>query len=275
MPPTEPVALIDIGANLTHDSFDHDRDDVLARARAAGVVQQVLTGTTVEASAKALALARQYPGELFATAGMHPHHAGDFDDDARERFRELAAADEVVAVGECGLDHFRNFSPPADQERAFVAQLELACELHMPAFLHQRDAHDDFVAIVREFRDRLPAAVAHCFTGGRKQARDYLDLDLHIGITGWLCDERRGAELRDAVRYIPAGRLMIETDSPYLMPRDLDPKPASRRNEPMHLAHILGALARHRGEHTTELGPQTTVTARRFFGLPAAGAPEN
>ena len=269
MPATEPVGLIDIGANLTHDSFDHDRDDVLARARAAGVVQQVLTGTTVEASARALALAREHPGELFATAGMHPHHASDFDDDARERFRELAMADEMVAVGECGLDHFRNFSPPADQERAFVAQLELACELRMPAFLHQRDAHDDFVAIVREFRDELPVAVAHCFTGGRQQARDYLDLDLHIGITGWLCDERRGAELRDAVQYIPAGRLMIETDSPYLMPRDLDPKPASRRNEPMHLAHILATLARHRDEDPAELGRQTTVTARQFFGLSA------
>lgn len=271
MPPTDPVGLIDIGANLTHDSFDHDRDEVLKRARAAGVVQQILTGTTVAASVRALALARAHPGELFATAGLHPHHASDFDDDARNRFHELAAASEVVAIGECGLDHFRNFSPPADQERAFVAQLELACELGMPAFLHQRDAHEEFLAIVRDFRDGLPAAVAHCFTGNRGQARAYLDLDLHIGITGWLCDERRGAELRDAVRYIPAERLMIETDSPYLLPRDLDPKPATRRNEPMHLAHILAVLAAHRGEDPVELGRQTTATTRQFFGLPAAG----
>ncbi|MBT8143499.1 MAG: TatD family hydrolase [Gammaproteobacteria bacterium] len=270
MPETNAVELIDIGANLTHDSFDHDRDRVLERARAVGVVQQVITGTSVDGSRIATELARQYSGELYATAGMHPHHASDFDDDARRYFAELAADEVVVAIGECGLDFYRNFSPHADQERAFVEQLEIAVGVQLPVFLHQRDAHDPFLSIMRDYRDRLPAAVAHCFTGDRKQAREYLDLDMHIGITGWFCDERRGQALRDAALYIPAERMMIETDAPYLLPRDLRPRPKSRRNEPMHLAHILHELALHRGDEPKVLAAATTANARRFFSLPAA-----
>ncbi|NNF61528.1 MAG: hydrolase TatD [Gammaproteobacteria bacterium] len=262
--------MIDIGANLAHDSFDHDRQAVMARAAAASIVQMVITGTSVAGSSAAAELAADHPGVLYATAGMHPHHAGEFDDDATGQFRQLAGLPQVVAVGECGLDHFRNFSTPAEQEHAFLAQLELAVELQLPVFLHQRDAHETFITIVREYRDRISAAVAHCFTGSKAELYDCLDLDLHIGVTGWICDERRGHDLQEAVAGIPPGRLMIETDAPYLLPRDLEPKPKTRRNEPMHLPHILAAVARHSGRDFNELARETTATAREFFKLGGA-----
>jgi TatD DNase family protein len=232
----------------------------------------VLTGSTVEESRRAMALAAGHPGVLYATAGIHPHHARELDEQSIPALREIAAAPQVVAIGECGLDYYRNFSSHEDQERAFAAQLALACELEMPAFLHQRDGHERFVAILREHRPHLVGAVAHCFTGTEKELDDYLEMDLHIGITGWICDERRGLHLRELVRRIPVERLMVETDAPYLLPRDLDPKPSSRRNEPMYLAHILNVVARCRGDDPAALAAATSATARRFFGIapPAA-----
>src|SRR5699024_867619 len=158
------------------------------------------------------------------------------------RFRALAAHPEVVAIGETGLDFFRDFSPRPQQEAAFRAQLELAAELDMPVFLHQREAHARFLPILRDHLSALPAAVVHCFTGTDTELDAYLDAGCHIGITGWICDERRGHHLRDLVARVPAGRLMIETDAPYLLPRDLRPKPRSRRNDPMHLAHVAATV---------------------------------
>ncbi len=261
------VGLIDIGVNLTNSRFRRDREAVLARARAAGVVGMVLTGTELAASQASAAMARERPGQLWCTAGVHPHHASEWDDDAGRALQALAAGAEVVAIGECGLDFNRNFSPPADQERAFEAQLELAARLGMPVFLHQRDAHARFLEILRPYRDRLPGAVAHCFTGGIEELRPYLGLDLHIGITGWVCDPRRGQALRDCVAEIPADRLMLETDAPFLLPRDLQPPPRDRRNEPAFLPHILQALARLRGTSPEALAETSTAVARGFFGL--------
>ena len=265
--------LIDIGANLSHDSFDHDRDAVLARAHAAGVAQLVVTGASREHSPKALALAQAHPGTLFATAGVHPHHAVEYTAECDAEMRTLLAQPEVVAVGECGLDYFRDFSPRPAQRRAFELQLQLAADLaaagtRKPLFLHQRDAHADFVAILREFEGRIGAAVVHCFTGTRAELFDCLDRDWHVGITGWLCDERRGAHLRELVRSIPPERLMVETDAPYLLPRTVKPQPSHRRNEPMYLAHIVEELARDRGEHPDTTATHATATARAFFRLP-------
>jgi len=259
--------LIDIGANLTHDSFDHDRDAVIVRAQAAGVVQMVVTGASREHSPKALELARQYPDVLFATAGVHPHHAVEYTDECDTEIRALHAASEVVAVGECGLDYFRDFSPRPAQHKAFERQLQLASEIGKPLFLHQRDAHTDFMAMMRNFDGRLGPAVVHCFTGNRAELFDYLDQDWHIGITGWLCDERRGVHLRELVRHIPGNRLMIETDAPYLLPRTLSPKPSDRRNEPAFLPHIAAELARDRGEEVEVGAARTSATARAFFRL--------
>ncbi len=267
--------LIDIGANLTHDSFDHDRDAVLQRARDAGVVQMVVTGASREHSPRALALAQAHPGELFATAGVHPHHATEYTAECDAELRELHAHPEVVAVGECGLDYFRDFSPRPAQRRAFERQLQIAADLAAagnpkPLFLHQREAHADLLGVMREFDGRHGAVVVHCFTGSREELFDYLDHDWHVGITGWLCDERRGQHLRELVKSIPAQRLMIETDAPYLLPRTVKPAPSHRRNEPMYLAHIAEELARDRGEDTAVAAANATAATRAFFGLPEA-----
>jgi len=266
-PAAAPALLIDIGINLAHDSYDRDRDAVIARAHAAGVVQMVVTGATLAGSVRAVALAREHPGRLFATAGVHPHHASELDPASLAALVELARIPEVVAVGECGLDYFRNFSPRAAQQQAFHRQLELASQVGKPVFLHQRDAHDDFLAILREHAASW-RGVAHCFTGSGEELQSYLQLGLSIGITGWLCDERRGAHLAALMPQVPAERLLLETDGPYLLPRDFRPKPASRRNEPAYLPHIAAALARARGETIESLARSSTAAARTLFALP-------
>ena len=261
--------LVDIGANLTHESFRHDVDAVLDRAAANGITQLVVTGASREGSPAALALAQAHPGRLTATAGIHPHHASDYDADVDALLRELVRAPEVRAVGETGLDYHRNFSPRDAQLFAFERQLQLAVECGKPLFLHQRDAHTDFLALLKSVRDQVRAAVVHCFTGTREELYDYLDLDCHIGITGWICDERRGQHLREFVREIPGHLLMLETDAPYLLPRTVRPMPSHRRNEPMYLAHIAQEVARDRGEEVAATAAVTTATARAFFGLSA------
>ena len=262
------MQLVDIGANLGHESFDRDREAVLARAREAGVAQIVVTGASEAESATALGVARSAPGMLFSTAGVHPHHAREWRAGSAAALARLAAEPGVVAVGETGLDFHRDFSPRADQERAFEAQLELAAGLGMPVFLHERDARERFLAIVSRWRARLPRAVVHCFTGDAAALDACLDLDLHVGVTGWICDERRGRHLRGLVARIPLERLMIETDAPYLLPRDLSPKPKKRRNEPMYLPHVLRAVASAAACDPGALARSTAETARRFFGLP-------
>ncbi len=258
--------MIDIGANLAHDSFDADRDAVLARAAAAGVAQIIVTGSSLDSAERAVQLARQHPGMLYATAGLHPHHASEWSPDHLHRFRDLAQQIECVALGECGLDYFRDFSPREDQRRAFTAQLRLAADLGMPLFLHQRDAHADFHAILQEYRPQLGAVVVHCFTDTRAALNDYLALDCHIGITGWICDERRGRHLIEAVTDIPADRLMVETDAPYLLPRTA-PKSTSRRNEPAMLPWVVRAVADARSETLEATAAATSANARHFFGL--------
>jgi TatD DNase family protein len=260
--------LIDIGANLGHESFRHDLDAVLERAHAAGVAQLLVTGASREGSREALAIARSRPGVLFATAGVHPHHAVELTAEGEAELRALHAAPEVVAVGECGLDYHRDFSPRPAQRSAFERQLAIAAENGKPLFLHQRDAHEDFMAILRPFDGRLGPVVVHCFTGTREELHACLDAGYSIGITGWLCDERRGLHLRGMVRDIPADRLLVETDAPYLLPRTVRPMPSHRRNEPMYLPHIVSELARDRGEDVATTAAATTANARRLFGLP-------
>jgi len=256
--------LVDIGANLTHGAFADDLGEVLARARAAGVGTIVVTGTSVAESLAAARLADAHG--LYSTAGVHPHHARDCDAATIPALREIAARPRVVALGECGLDYHRNFSTHSDQERWFVAQLELGAELGKPLFLHSRDAHPRFAEIVRSHQ--LQKAVAHCFTGERDELHAYLELGLYIGITGWICDERRGRHLLSLVREIPADRLLIETDSPYLTPRDMRPQPKARRNEPAFLPHVLRALARALGRPEEEVAAQSARNACTLFGLP-------
>ena len=262
--------LIDIGANLAHDSFDDDRDDVIQRAVDAGVTRIVITGSSDDSNTRAATLAEAAPGTLFATAGVHPHHASDYTDESDTIIRSLVNKEAVVAVGECGLDYFRNFSPRDAQLHAFRRQLDIARETGLPVFLHQRDAHDDFVEILEPALPGISRAVAHCFTGEHESLREYLALGLYVGITGWICDERRGKHLYDIASIIPDDKLMIETDAPYLMPRTLRPKPKTRRNEPGYLPEVLRVLAEARDQSVEYVARITTENAARFFSLPAS-----
>lgn len=257
--------MIDIGANLTHPAFRYDLEAVLARARQAGVQTIVVTGTTVEESRAAGALAASRPDMLYATAGVHPHHARDCNSSTLRELTDLSRDPRCVAIGECGLDFNRNYSPHPDQEKWFVAQLELGLALNKPLFLHSRDTHPRFAEILKAHG--VSRAVAHCFTGEKEELRAYLALGLYIGITGWICDERRGRHLLELVKEIPRDRLLLETDAPYLTPRDLKPQPKARRNEPAFLPHILKAVARALGRPAEEIAAETSANARNLFAF--------
>ena len=259
--------LIDIGANLTHDSFEDDFVDVLARARDVDVIQMVVTGASRTSSQQAVTIAKQHE-HLYATAGIHPHHAEETTVEALSELEELTREEKVVAVGETGLDFFRDFSPRPAQIASFERHIELASRTGLPMFLHERDSYPRFGEILKSHRDHIGPQVVHCFTGEKAALYSYLDLDCYIGITGWICDERRGEHLLKLVQDIPASRLMIETDAPYLMPRNIRPKPRSRRNEPMYLPVVAEKVAACRGVSTVELATLTTRNARKFFDLP-------
>ena len=265
-------SVIDIGLNLTHKSFQEDLLEVVERAKQADVDRMILTGSSVEDSQDALNLARRYSGTMFSTAGIHPHHAADCQTDSLTILRQLAQEKLVVAIGECGLDYFRDFSPREAQRSCFRRHLDLAQELQLPVFLHERDAHDDFLSLLEPAMPDLKGAVVHCFTDSPAVMQAYLNLGCYLGITGWVCDERRGEALRQSVPLIPDDRLMIETDAPYLMPRDLPQSPKSRRNEPCHLPHIGREIASLRNQSYERLAELTTRNTERFFELPK---PEN
>lgn len=260
---------IDIGANLTNERFSSDIDQVLERASAANISHIMVTGTSLSESEKAVRLAKQYSEQLYCTVGVHPHDAKTFTKQSYEQLRALSQEPCVKAIGETGLDFNRNFSSHEQQILAFERQIELACETGLPLFLHERDAHDKQWQILQHYRDDFSAAVVHCFTGSKVQAFRYLDLDLSLGITGWICDERRGLELQQLVSAIPLDRLMLETDAPYLMPR-VKPRPtlaSKSRNEPCTLPYVLSEIAKHRKESEQEIAIQTTVNAKRFFNI--------
>ena len=265
--------MIDIGANLADASFDADRPDVLDRAWSAGVEHIVLTGSSAFSNRRVQEIIGLAPSRLSATAGLHPHYASEWTPALGDDIHALANAHRLVAVGECGLDYFRDLSDRGAQRRAFIEQLAIAVEHGLPVFLHQRDAHADFVAVLREYRASLVDCVVHCFTDTADALADYLSLDCHIGITGWICDDRRGQHLLDCVGSIPPQRLMIETDAPYLLPRTIRPRPKSRRNEPMHLGVVADAVAAARDESVEMLRSATSANARRFYRLPETPEP--
>lgn len=259
--------LVDIGVNFTSKRFDKDLDETVQRAVSSGVEKIIITGTSVDDSLNAALLSNQFSNVCYSTAGIHPHNAKEFDENSLMQLSTLLERNQVVAVGECGLDFNRNFSEPKDQLICFEAQLELAVEKQKPVFLHQRDAHDDFIQILSRYINKIPRAVAHCFTGNQKELDAYLEMGLSIGITGWVCDERRGQELRSIVNRVPLDRLMIETDAPYLLPRDLRPKPKSSRNEPMYLPHVCQVVANCYGEPYEVIEKQSYQNSIHFFDL--------
>jgi TatD DNase family protein len=261
------IELVDVGVNLTNKSLRQDMNAVMQRAREAGVIQMVVTGTSITESRQAITLCEHYPDRLVSTCGVHPHHASEWDEDSLAQLESMARQDCVRAIGETGLDFNRNYSPHAAQEMVFRQQMELAATLQMPLFCHQRDAHERFVAMLREYRGDINRLVVHCFTDSREALTDYLDLDCYIGITGWICDERRGLDLQQLVKLIPDNRLLLETDAPYLLPRNIQPRPSSRINEPAYLPHILENVAFHQGKTVELLARQSLHNSRTFFDL--------
>ena len=266
-----PDALVDIGANLADPNFAEDRTAVVERAITTGVGQMVVTGVNIAQSRAALALADG--SRLFATAGIHPHDADGAEPGWEDAIRRLAADNRVVAIGEAGLDFNRNHSPPDVQRTVFRRQIALAIELNLPLFVHDRDSGGQTRALLRERAGDLHRCVIHCFTGTAADLAGYLDDGWHIGITGWICDERRGVDLQRLVANIPEGRLMLETDAPWLLPRTMSPRPRRRRNEPAFLPWVARTVAECRSESLEQVAAYTSLNARRFFGLPSLDPP--
>ncbi len=257
--------MIDIGVNFHSSQLKGLGAELLSRAAAAGVTHILATGTSLHASELALAFAREH-AQVWATAGVHPHDARHWTDTSAAQFEPLWADVRAVAVGECGLDYHRMFSPREDQRRAFEAQVAAGVRLDKPLFLHSRDAFDDFVAMLRDAAAAGAHGVVHCFTDGAAEAEAYLALGFDIGITGWVTDAARGAALRDALRVIPADRLHLETDAPYLRPKNAGK--TRPYNEPALLPFVAQAVAELKGLQPAALAAQASANSRRLFKLP-------
>ena len=265
--------MIDIGVNLTNKRFDKDREELLIRAKNKGINQLLITGTNIEESRSALALCHlfqdKFPNTLYATAGIHPHDADGASEDYLDELTQLVAYPEVKAIGECGLDFNRNFSAPEQQLKIFKEQINIAKQLGMPLFLHQRDAFEPWFTALKPYLTEVPAMVAHCFTGSKDELIKCIEADMYIGITGWVCDERRGQALQEIISLIPLERLLVETDAPYLTPRTIKPKPKSSRNEPSYLPYIIEKIAEITALDPNEIACQTSRNAQQVFNLTA------
>jgi len=254
--------LIDAGVNLTSSQFAGETAAIITEARAHGVKSMLVIGCDLPGSRAALQLAQEF--DLYATAGIHPHDAKSAADGFESELAELAKHSQVVAIGECGLDYNRDFSPRPVQRDVFSRQLALAARLGKPVYLHERDAHEDQLALLQEYQVQ---GVLHCFTGDQKALENYLDLGLYIGITGWVCDERRGDALQRLIPLIPEDRLLLETDAPSLLPRTISPKPKSRRNTPANLRYVAEQVAALRQTDVAKLAAASTSNFRRLFGV--------
>jgi TatD DNase family protein len=253
--------LFDTHAHLHVPEFADDLPAVLERAQAAGVRRMVTIGTDVETTAAAIALARRVDG-VWATAGIHPHDAGEADEPSFTEIERLAHDERVVAIGEIGLDFFRNLSPREAQERTFRRLLDLARRLRKPAVMHCRDAHAETLAILAEERVGEVGGIMHCFSGDVAIARRCLDLGLAISLAGPVTYPNARA-LPEVARFVPADRLVVETDCPYLPPQGH----RGRRNEPAYLALTAARVAELRGEPLETLGPRMSDNARRMLRL--------
>ncbi|WP_020408494.1 TatD family hydrolase [Hahella ganghwensis] len=265
--------MIDIGVNLSSKLLQNKQglseiealEQLVATSRTNGMTALVAIGTNLKQSLKAVEFARLHPDFIYATAGVHPHDAKDLDEAGKKGLASLIEAPEVVAVGEMGLDFNRNFSPPLIQEDVFSFQLELNKGQRKPLYLHERDAIDRQLDILEAHRQHFESGVVHCFTGNKDSLRRYLDFGLYIGITGWVCDERRGNDLVEAIPYLPLDRLLVETDSPYLLPRTLRPKPKNGRNQPWYVKEVIQKIAEIKQMDILEVENITSRNARELF----------
>jgi TatD DNase family protein len=255
--------LVDSHAHLDFSEFDTDRQEVITRAQEAGVEIIVNAGAGLEASQAGVALAKTYP-QVYAAVGVHPHEAKTLDDGVLAELRDLAQHPKVVAIGEIGLDYYRDLSPRPVQRQAFQQQLALAKELGQPIIVHDREAHDDIMNMLRQWvrEDHQPVGVMHCFSGDLAMAREVIEMGFYISIPGpvTFTNARRLPEL---VRVLPLERLLIETDCPYLTPHPH----RGKRNEPAYVRLVAEAIARIRGMPLEQVARITTANARVLFGL--------
>ena len=235
--------IADIACNFTSERFDKDLDDVINRAITNKITKFALICSQLSDIDKLLKIYDQYSKNMFFTIGTHPHHANEINDEYLKKLKVAVSNNNPHAIGETGLDFFRNLSTYEEQVYAFEEQIKIAIDVNKPLFLHQRDSHDDFIKILKKYSSDINKAVVHCFTGTQEQLEDYLELDCYIGVTGWICDEKRNVELRKTIKNIPLSKLMVETDCPYLIPKNLQKKPKNNRNEPYNLNHILSEIA--------------------------------
>jgi TatD DNase family protein len=205
------------------------------------------------------------PEKFFISAGIHPHHATEIMEINYDALLNKLKSINPNAIGETGLDYFRNISPPDIQKKSFGMHIEIAKELSLPLYLHQRDAHSDFIRIIKENISNFPKFVVHCFTGTQAELDEYLELGAYIGLTGWICDAKRNIDLRKSIKNIPIEKMMIETDSPYLIPKNLMVKPKKNVNEPKYLPHIANEICELTGYDLEELKLATSNNAIEFF----------
>ena len=269
------MSWCDIGVNFTDKRLFFEA--VLERALAADVKHMIITGTNLDKSLQAIHLANQHPKHLSTTVGVHPHDASQFTHQTIKELKTLAQAAPVVAIGECGLDFNRNFSTPDEQLFAFEQQLILACELGLPVFLHERDAFDAQIELLTKYRKDLKGGVVHCFTGDIEQMNHYLDLNLYIGITGWVCDLNRGQALREALKSLPLNRILLETDAPYLRPKGLanNRKIDHGNNEPAYLPFVAEEVANLMATDIKTLQVASQVNTSALFNISNIGADHN
>jgi len=261
---TPSITLVDTHAHLASSEFDTDRDEVIARAHDAGVTTIITVGTSVGSGRRSIELAGKHP-DILVAVGVHPHGAGTATGADIKGIARLAMHDKVVAIGEIGLDFYRDYSPRESQIQVFQQQLDLAARLDMPVIIHCRQAHEEVLAILHDWASRFPErpspGVIHCFMGDMETTRQYLEMGFYLSLAGYITyPVNRNA--RDVIRSIPADRLMVETDCPFLTPQPY----RSRRNEPAYVRYTAEELARNRDVSLETLARETTENARRLFG---------
>lgn len=255
-------ACIDTHVHLDLDDFNLDRDLVLPRAGEAGVQSMITVGINRSSSRQAVALAEQYP-QVFAAVGIHPHEARNATAPAYDELKDLAANQRVVAVGETGLDFFKEYSPRREQEICFRRQIGLAKELRLPLVIHDREAHDRIIEILREEKAEEVGGVFHCFSGDYALARSGLDMGFYISVSGVITFPR-ATGLREVVEKMPLDRLLVETDAPFLAPVPY----RGKRNEPAYVIHVVRKLAEVKKVSVSEVAQCTQENARVLFKLP-------
>lgn len=256
------VIYYDIGLNLFGKQFP-DPEGIIRKAEDAGV-RCILTGTDMKENRQIDGFVREH--RVYGTAGIHPHNADSARREDFEQLRDLLTSNgRIVAVGECGLDFDRMFSSRENQIRCLGKHIKLAEQLEKPMFLHERSASDEFVKRFRKHPDVCRRSVVHCFTGSRQVLEKYLDMGFSIGITGWICDDRRAKELREAVKILPLDRVLVETDAPYLTPRNVPG--LDRTNVPWNIVYVVRELARYMGVSEGELAQRAKENTERIFGI--------